>query len=429
MLLQTDEHNIVFSIELLSLTTDAFTAFLLAELLKKNESKNREYVLQKSDSHEIEIEEQKCFIRLSHDLIFRRRDKPEKLGFRCEFIEDTLLAEGSFGKVYLTTTLPINEKFFLEKRRKNKQKKRIVKVLSGELAFTKKEAELMESLPHLHSKRMIVNQTGNKSYIVMQKLPGQDLSEVLKSLNSSIDQSIEIFFALLRALKEQVHDKGLVHRDIKPENIMVELKPNLAPPTVNMIDYGCSIRIGGKSDVRFYGNSRYSSPEALRFETHTQASDIFSLGKIIYQLFSGGFQYKIDIDGKKADEWFKKCTEEPLDKEASEWISHYGIGPNDNFGNETNININHRKKLQSLINGMLANDPDSRPNLNELMTELQIIQKEKQKKDKQWVFLRQCVPKGILSLFTSSLSSAASKISLTSEGTQRSFFKCNNSRF
>jgi hypothetical protein len=82
------------------------------------------------------------------------------------------------------------------------------------------------------------------------------------------------------------HSAGMVHRDIKPENLM--MRPD---GFVKVLDFGLARRLEGSilksGATRFAGTLRYMSPEQVRGETPLPASDIFTLGIVLYELATG----------------------------------------------------------------------------------------------------------------------------------------------
>jgi serine/threonine protein kinase len=89
----------------------------------------------------------------------------------------------------------------------------------------------------------------------------------------------QIAYALAEA-----HARGIVHRDIKPENLM--LRPD---GYVKVLDFGLARRAGvdRADDELALGTLGYMSPEEIEQRPITAASDIFSLGVVLYELASG----------------------------------------------------------------------------------------------------------------------------------------------
>ncbi|MES2998854.1 MAG: protein kinase [Pseudomonadota bacterium] len=228
---------------------------------------------------------------------------------------------------------------YLVKQKEKDPQEWLVKIQSTSSAG--QEAEIMQLVPHLHSKPLIIDEFTKKSYIVMWKLPGKNLFETLQSESLSTDQKMQLSLELLLALKNQVHSLDLVHGDIKTENIMVSFNSKTSAPIVDMIDYGSSSRKEDRQSRKFLPYF-VGFCEAAGFEPCTQASDIFSLGKILYQLFC------------KSDRSNLKIKEEDL----------------------KNLTINHQHRLEKLIKSMFASDPESRPTIGALISEVEAIQDE-----------------------------------------------------
>ena len=93
------------------------------------------------------------------------------------------------------------------------------------------------------------------------------------------------------------HGKGIIHRDLKPENILLTTKDNIYP-FVKIVDFGISkiLQDDMSPDERFrtltksgaiFGTPEYMSPEQAAGESVEPASDIYSLGVIIYEMLTG----------------------------------------------------------------------------------------------------------------------------------------------
>jgi serine/threonine-protein kinase len=78
------------------------------------------------------------------------------------------------------------------------------------------------------------------------------------------------------------HKVGILHRDLKPANIMVTNDGR-----IKILDFGLALHCGDKPEDRIVGTVAYMSPEQGRCETLTAASDVFSLGAILFELVCG----------------------------------------------------------------------------------------------------------------------------------------------
>ena len=98
------------------------------------------------------------------------------------------------------------------------------------------------------------------------------------------------------------HSMGVIHRDIKPSNIMLN-KQGIPKIT----DFGTSQMIDGTQPLGFLGTTSYVAPEQLKGDNApTMASDIFSLGCVLYELLEG----KKAFDGENAYAVMYKLTSE-----------------------------------------------------------------------------------------------------------------------
>jgi eukaryotic-like serine/threonine-protein kinase len=127
-------------------------------------------------------------------------------------------------------------------------------------------------------------ETAETIYQVTEWLDGMTLAELLKQkLAVSWDQKLGIMEQVCSGL-EYAHSKGVLHRDIKPANIFLE-----GSGRVRLLDFGMArtqdsnLTVAGLSP----GTLTYMSPEQVRGEQTTEASDIFCAGIVFYELATG----------------------------------------------------------------------------------------------------------------------------------------------
>jgi len=124
-------------------------------------------------------------------------------------------------------------------------------------------------------------------FIAMQFVDGQLLRDRMSGLQ--MRQSMEIGIQVAEGLAA-AHDKGIVHRDIKPENIMVR-KDGI----VQIMDFGLA-KLKGVSRLTkegsTVGTAGYMSPEQIQGQEADHRSDIFSLGVLLYEMFTGQLPFK-----------------------------------------------------------------------------------------------------------------------------------------
>ena len=122
------------------------------------------------------------------------------------------------------------------------------------------------------------------SYIVMEFIEGRSVAQVMRAGRLTLAQIRHIVYHTGLAL-DYAHQNGTVHRDIKPDNIMVANKGGV----VTVMDFGLA-RIVESTLTKtgsVMGTPAYMSPEQVNGEKVGGASDIFSLGVILYELLTG----------------------------------------------------------------------------------------------------------------------------------------------
>ncbi len=157
------------------------------------------------------------------------------------------------------------------------------------VARFQREAKAASGLNHPNIVTIYEIGQADKTWFIAEELiAGITLRQRLSSGKLPVQEVIEIGFQCAMAL-EAAHRAGIVHRDIKPENIM--LRPD---GVVKIVDFGLA-RIGeaGQTSPQatqagsIMGTPRYMSPEQARGEKLDGRSDIFSLGAVLYELFTG----------------------------------------------------------------------------------------------------------------------------------------------
>lgn len=151
------------------------------------------------------------------------------------------------------------------------------------------EARLARTITHPNVCRMYdVGEDNGVSFLSMEFVSGEDLASLLRrvgrlSMQKAIQLSREICAGLAAA-----HSAGVLHRDLKPANIMIDEKGN-----ARITDFGMA-GLSGHIDPREIraGTPAYMAPEQIAGREVTTASDIYALGLVLYELFTGRRVYE-----------------------------------------------------------------------------------------------------------------------------------------
>src|ERR1044071_2971862 len=185
------------------------------------------------------------------------------------------LGSGGFGEV--TSVRRVGEKTLLA--RKTLQ-------LDDEAALKRfaREVRILSSLDHPNIVRVIDQQLEPEPYYYVMPLFDHSLASELGSLVGDEARIGTIFRAILDAM-EYAHAQGVIHRDLKPENVLMNSDTDLV-----VSDFGLGRRINAATTRQTMsgigmGTPWYMAPEQLYdFKNADQRSDIFSLGRILYEL-------------------------------------------------------------------------------------------------------------------------------------------------
>jgi serine/threonine-protein kinase len=129
-------------------------------------------------------------------------------------------------------------------------------------------------------------------YIAMEYLPGRSLKSIVREGPLEPVAAVDVVIQVLRAARF-AHRRGIIHRDIKPHNVILDEEGR-----AKVTDFG--IARAGVSDMTMTGSimgtAQYLSPEQAQGHAVSEASDIYAVGIVLYELLTGS----IPFDGETA---------------------------------------------------------------------------------------------------------------------------------
>ncbi len=203
------------------------------------------------------------------------------------------IGEGGMGVVYRATHVSLNKSLAL-------------KVLRGEMAKDPEvvqrfiqEAQSATSIGHENI--IDINDFGRLPdgtvYFVMEFLNGSSLSDMIKRGGSiPLSDAVDIIRQIGGALGA-AHQRGIVHRDLKPDNIYLIPRGEMLN-FVKVLDFGIA-KVGGASNKitrtgMVFGTPHYMSPEQAAGQSVDARTDIYALGVIMYEMFTGHVPFDAD---------------------------------------------------------------------------------------------------------------------------------------
>src|ERR1700675_2330606 len=151
-----------------------------------------------------------------------------------------------------------------------------------------------------------LNRIGGIAYTSMEFVEGESLRSVLNRFGGfPLRKAVDLALQICSGLKE-AHAQGIVHRDLKPENIMVDANGN-----VKIMDFGIarSMEAVTRLTGSMVGTPQYMAPEQVAGKPVDYRTDIYSLGLMLYEMFTGTAAFTADNPVAVA---LKQMREEPV---------------------------------------------------------------------------------------------------------------------
>ncbi len=214
-----------------------------------------------------------------------RFDPGTRLGSRYRIV--ALLGRGGMGEVYRADDLELGQSVALKFLPPG------VATDPQELARFRNEVRVARQIAHPNVCRVYdIGEADGHVFLSMEYIDGEDLSAVLRRMGRPTeDKAVEIARQVALGLAA-AHEAGMLHRDLKPANIMIDGRGRARITDFGLAGLAVELARGGQ----IAGTPAYMAPEQFKDGTVSVRSDVYSLGLVLYELFTG----KRAFDAKSA---------------------------------------------------------------------------------------------------------------------------------
>jgi eukaryotic-like serine/threonine-protein kinase len=153
------------------------------------------------------------------------------------------------------------------------------------------ERQILASLDHPNIARLLDGGTTDEGipYLVMELIEGTPIDQYCNAQHLTVTERLQLFLQVCSAV-QYAHQRLVIHRDIKPGNILVTQEG-----VPKLLDFGIAKILDplSSSETTVAGpmTPEYASPEQIRNEPITTATDVYSLGVVLYKLVTGRSPY------------------------------------------------------------------------------------------------------------------------------------------
>ncbi len=217
-----------------------------------------------------------------------------------KWMQGALIGQGSFGSVFLAlhavtgelmavkqVEVPSNSNSTMDKRKQSM------------VAALKREIDLLRDLQHENIVQYLGSNSDNEHFnIFLEYVPGGSVAAMLNSYGQLQEPLIRNFVRQILAGLSYLHGRDIIHRDIKGANVLVDNKGN-----IKISDFGISKRVEASALLQpakngghvhrpsLQGSVFWMAPEVVKQTSYTRKADIWSLGCLIVEMFTGNHPF------------------------------------------------------------------------------------------------------------------------------------------
>ena len=216
----------------------------------------------------------------SSSSIHGRFEPGTRLGTRYRIV--ALLGRGGMGEVYRADDLELGQSVALKFLPAG------VAANPAELARFRGEVRVARQIAHPNVCRVYdIGEADGHVFLSMEYIDGEDLSAVLRRMGRpTADKALEIARQVCLGLAA-AHEAGMLHRDLKPANIMVDGRGRARITDFGLA--GLAVELARAGQVA--GTPAYMAPEQIAGGAVSVRSDVYALGLVLYELFTGRRAY------------------------------------------------------------------------------------------------------------------------------------------
>ena len=205
-----------------------------------------------------------------------RFEPGSRFGTRYRIV--ALLGKGGMGEVYRADDLDLGQSVALKFLLAEKATR------PGMLSQFRSEVRTARLIAHPNVCRVYdIGETDGQVFLSMEYIDGEDLASVLRRLGRlTPDKALEIARELCRGLAA-AHEAGMLHRDLKPANVMIDGRGRARITDFGLAGLATDLAREGQAA----GTPTYMAPEQLAQGRVSVRSDVYSLGLLLYELFTG----------------------------------------------------------------------------------------------------------------------------------------------